>query len=307
MKGKKFFMGILSVILVFGLTLFAGCPADDGGSGPTKYTVTFNVNGGTITAGQATQDVEEGKVANIPAISPPAGKEIDGWDTSVPSIASPASAITANVTFTAKWKDAGAAPGVANGSLFVFNDSNVTIELTGTKAGAGTPAQALNRKAVQPFSSITVSLETGSYKIVVGGQNINVEKDGVIISENTPEYVYSAANGFRDALATLPAGEPACALTIKNDSNLTIIKIKIVNGNDSTTKYKPIAAQSQSDPWQKLQVGKAYKITLTTLNVGGADTTDLAEKTITVLSAAGGTIVYNGASISCTDGSVDVQ
>jgi hypothetical protein len=87
--------------------VFAGCSNPSGGSGggPAKYTVTFAENGGTITSGQAVQEVEDGKTAAIPTITPPANKEADGWDSSVASIASPASPITADVTFTAKWKD----------------------------------------------------------------------------------------------------------------------------------------------------------------------------------------------------------
>jgi hypothetical protein len=127
MKGKKFLTGILGVMLVFGLTLFVGCPADDGGdSGPAKYTVTFDPNGGTIT-GSATQEVEEGKTAVVPAVTAPAGKEANGWASSVPAIPSPYSPITANVVFTAQWKDsAPAGPAPAAG---------LSIELTNYAQG----------------------------------------------------------------------------------------------------------------------------------------------------------------------------
>jgi hypothetical protein len=107
MKKGCLFMGMLAIALAFGLIL-AGCPTDGGGDdggGPAKHTVTFDPNGGTISSGQVVQEVEEGKYAAIPTITPPANKDADGWNSSAASIASPASPITANVTFTAKWKD----------------------------------------------------------------------------------------------------------------------------------------------------------------------------------------------------------
>jgi hypothetical protein len=101
--GRLFGFAVFFVAAMFSL---AGCLTDVGGDdGPTKYTVTFDPNNGIITSGQAVQEVEEGKYAAIPTVTPPDGKETDGWDSSVASIASPASPITANVTFTAKWKN----------------------------------------------------------------------------------------------------------------------------------------------------------------------------------------------------------
>jgi hypothetical protein len=103
MKKSSFFAGIQAIMLVFGLILTACQESPE--PGPAVYIVSFNPNGGTIISGQPVQEVEEGKYASIPTVTPPAGKEADGWDSSAASIASPASPITSNVTFTAKWKD----------------------------------------------------------------------------------------------------------------------------------------------------------------------------------------------------------
>jgi hypothetical protein len=105
MREKLFLAGMLGIILAFGI-VSVGCDNSGGGdSGPKKYTVTFEFNGGTLTSGQATQEIEENKTASVPAVTPPADKEADGWTSSVPAIAVPTSPITADVTFTAKWKD----------------------------------------------------------------------------------------------------------------------------------------------------------------------------------------------------------
>ncbi|MDR0707276.1 MAG: InlB B-repeat-containing protein [Treponema sp.] len=110
MKRKLFFTGALTLALALGLALaVAGCGGDDGG-GTKKYTVTFVLNGGTLAGGQRVQEVEEKKYAAIPTVTPPAGKEADGWTSNVASIPDPDYPITADVTFTAKWKDKGATP-----------------------------------------------------------------------------------------------------------------------------------------------------------------------------------------------------
>jgi hypothetical protein len=107
MKKKLFLMGILNLALVFGVALLAtGCgDSDSGGDGAKKYTVTFDLNGGTRVSGQLVQEIEEKKLATAPTVTPPTGKEANGWTSSVTAIPDPDSPITANVTFTAKWKD----------------------------------------------------------------------------------------------------------------------------------------------------------------------------------------------------------
>ncbi|MDR1325972.1 MAG: fibronectin type III domain-containing protein [Treponema sp.] len=104
MTNKKGFLRMFVTVLALGLVLL-GCPTEEESSGPAKYKVTFDVNGGALTSGALTQDVEDGKTAAVPVVAPPAGKEADGWISSVALIASPASPITADVTFTARWKD----------------------------------------------------------------------------------------------------------------------------------------------------------------------------------------------------------
>jgi hypothetical protein len=104
---RMFLMGLISLVMALGFLLTACPQSEDPAPATKKYTVTFDPNSGSITAGQAVQEVEEGKFASVPTVTPPANKEADGWTSSVASISSPASAITQDVTFTAKWKDAG--------------------------------------------------------------------------------------------------------------------------------------------------------------------------------------------------------
>jgi hypothetical protein len=194
MKGKKFLTGILGVMLVFGLVLFVGCPTDDGDSGPKKYTVTFAVNEGTLASGQLTQEVEEGKYANAPVITAPAGKVTDGWTTSVPSIATPASPITTDVTFTAKWKDAAAAPAPAAnplvgawrseageelGGLYIFTGGNPSVAYytigQNRMVKEGTNLDELN-------TSIPINGESYTYRMT--GENLVIVMDPADETQN---------------------------------------------------------------------------------------------------------------------------
>ncbi|MDR0758683.1 MAG: InlB B-repeat-containing protein, partial [Treponema sp.] len=60
-KSKSFLMGILGVMLVFGM-IATGCPTDPD-PGPTTYTVTFDTDGGSAVPDQT---VEEGKKVTKP-------------------------------------------------------------------------------------------------------------------------------------------------------------------------------------------------------------------------------------------------
>jgi hypothetical protein len=84
--------------------LRGGDTTTPGGDTTKKYTVTFELDGGTLEKGEVKQEIEENKLATAPTVTPPTDKEADGWTSSVTSISTPSSPITANVTFTAKWK-----------------------------------------------------------------------------------------------------------------------------------------------------------------------------------------------------------
>jgi hypothetical protein len=151
MKRRIFGLGMPVVLLALGL-VFAGCsnPSGGGGGGPAKYTVTFAVNGGTLASGDLEQEVEDGKTAAAPTVTPPANKEADGWDSSVASIASPASPITADVTFTAKWKDKAAAKYAVtfavNGGTLASGDLEQEVE-SGKTAAIPTVTPPANKEA----------------------------------------------------------------------------------------------------------------------------------------------------------------
>jgi uncharacterized repeat protein (TIGR02543 family) len=81
MKSKFFFMGIIGIVLMFGLFI-AGCGGGGGPDGGTTYTVTFDTNGGGGSA-PAPQSVTEGGSITLPAGSSlyRDGHTFIGWNT----------------------------------------------------------------------------------------------------------------------------------------------------------------------------------------------------------------------------------
>jgi hypothetical protein len=123
MKKKAFFTGILSLLLVFGMTLFVGCPADDGGGGPA--TVTATVVALTATAGAAQPGaIDHTQYSGTVVWTPQAATFVAG------------TAYTATITLAAKsgWTF----DGVAAGALSVTGAILATPNAAGSGAFAVT-------------------------------------------------------------------------------------------------------------------------------------------------------------------------
>ena len=115
MKLRKLFIGGLLLLTSFSL---ASCDLSTSDSGTTqntsdntggttqvtttKYTVTFNTNGGSTVS---SQKIEDGKTATKPSNPTKAGNSFIGWysDETCNNVYDFASAITGNITIYAKW------------------------------------------------------------------------------------------------------------------------------------------------------------------------------------------------------------
>jgi hypothetical protein len=245
MKRKTGAAGILGILLVSGLVL-AGCDTGTGtdtSGGPSKYTVTFEPNGGTITSGQAVQEVEEGKYAAIPSITPPANKDADGWTSSVQSIPSPASAITATVTFTAKWKDTSnnAPTPPANPLLGAWYNSSYDEFLVFTSA-----------ITYRLFPMKETALDTTNKEIKLGSEDS-------LTSNGT--YHYELKDGklvIKESYVTNSKGEPVdLSLTRIEDSTKTGVHDIWYSGELTTTndKYTVLIIRSNGDIWAAIGSG----------------------------------------------------
>jgi uncharacterized repeat protein (TIGR02543 family) len=107
MQRKTWLMGILSLMLVFGLMFLGGCQQEpDPEPAPAEYTVTFDADGGTPAS--TTKKVSSGKTVDaLPADPTKTDFGFDGWYTEkngggTSFIA--ATAVTADITVYAKWK-----------------------------------------------------------------------------------------------------------------------------------------------------------------------------------------------------------
>ncbi|MDR2192863.1 MAG: InlB B-repeat-containing protein [Treponema sp.] len=146
MKKNVFFAGMISVALACGIAMI-GCDAgdDDPPSAPTKYTVTFNADGGSVTP-SSIQVVSGGTAGILPAPTK-TGYDFGGWYTAQHGGGTPftaATPVTAALTVYAKWT----APvpqvtgvTVSPGSATVSRGQTRTF--TAAVQGTGDPAQTV--------------------------------------------------------------------------------------------------------------------------------------------------------------------
>jgi uncharacterized repeat protein (TIGR02543 family) len=113
MKNKRFFMGILGFLLVFGL-FWTGCdsptsPKKD----PITYVVIYNANGGTGVAPQVQAAVAGDSITVADkgsSLTAPAGRTFNGWNTAADgsgtsyAVGATLTLVDANVTLFAQWK-----------------------------------------------------------------------------------------------------------------------------------------------------------------------------------------------------------
>ncbi|MDR1220638.1 MAG: hypothetical protein LBK73_13645 [Treponema sp.] len=242
MKRKLFFTGTLCLAVAFGLALvIAGC--DSGGGEPTKYTVTFDLNGGTLTSGLRVQEVEEKKYAAIPGVTPPAGKEADGWTSSVASLSSPDSPITADVTFTAKWKNKG------NSDTDTADTTNNPLANTAWSDSYGNYAEYLIFTPSVAYSLLVTkesSINTTDTEITLGNENS-------LSSSKT--YKYELTGGkliIKNSYVTDSKGDPSdLPLTRMEGSTKTgvydVWYSSSLTSND--TKYTVLIIRTNGDVW----------------------------------------------------------
>lgn len=150
MKAK--FLRLFSILAVCGLLFgFPACQTEGGDEGknskPTYYTVSFNSNGGTFIEAQL---VESGKKAVKPAAPARAGYTFSDWYNGN-TIFSFSTAITANITLTAKWSAAKTEENSAAGS----GDSNgSTTDGTNTNSNTNSQADDSKNKCIVMYSSV---------------------------------------------------------------------------------------------------------------------------------------------------------
>ena len=106
MKKTKLFAVLLALTLAISCVLVACGRGEDDPPVPTKYTVTFNLNGATGTA-PATQTIEDGKTATEPTAPTWTGYVFGGWYTDKDCTSANkwtfTTAVTSNITLYAKW------------------------------------------------------------------------------------------------------------------------------------------------------------------------------------------------------------
>ena len=105
MKSKKFVLAALVLLAITGLLALAGCK-NDSVPEPTRYTVTFNANGGTFVDGEdtKTETVESGNTIKEPTVTYLGTKnELYCWkDESGAKVEFPLK-VEKNMSLTAEW------------------------------------------------------------------------------------------------------------------------------------------------------------------------------------------------------------
>jgi uncharacterized repeat protein (TIGR02543 family) len=102
MKRKMLQMGMIALVLAFGIMLMA-CPTGNDSDSTTTYTVTFDSNGGSPVDAKT---VDSGETITLPAEPTKSDHSFGGWfiDNSIFATAFTAStAVTADITVYAKW------------------------------------------------------------------------------------------------------------------------------------------------------------------------------------------------------------
>ena len=224
MKNKRFFRGILSFWLVFGLFL-AGCeqPVENGSvTGGATRTVTYNANGasGTVPAAQTVVAGDSITVAGQGGLTL-AGNTFSGWNTKADGTGAAYAAgssltVNANVTLYAQWV-AGSGGGdtavtfnsvAANGSA---TQTTTRLTLTFNQAITGLSAGDITLSGVSGVSKGTLSGSGPVYTLGISGfssggtLSVAVAKPGSTISGSpkTVTIYYASGSGGGDTAVTL--------------------------------------------------------------------------------------------------------
>jgi hypothetical protein len=142
MANKRFWLGMLVMVLAFGMTA-VGCDNGSPPASPKTFTVTFDTGDGSGTP-PPVQTVEDGKSIFMPGrgnMTAPAGKEFDGWRGDGRNLAiGDTYTVTKDVMFIAQWKDSGSNPGgnEIDGVNVLGTQNGLTIILDPLKIPAGT-------------------------------------------------------------------------------------------------------------------------------------------------------------------------
>jgi hypothetical protein len=68
--------GIFALTLIFGFIVI-GCPTDPGNGNVSKFTITFDATGGTVSPSSV--EVEEGKTLTVLPVPSKAGEDKNFW------------------------------------------------------------------------------------------------------------------------------------------------------------------------------------------------------------------------------------
>ena len=214
-------MRLFAVLCAVTLALFAACANDDD-NGPTKYTVTFDSKGGSPVA---TQPVENGERAIEPKDPSKDGVIFGGWYNGENPFHF-STAITSNITLTAKWiseryeaddvkltfHDDGTfeytdKDGTTwNGTYEISDDGKITGEIEGKDGD----------------SSLEVDTSGGSPSVSVGGEKFDGEFEDTT-SKNDPNKNPDSGESDEYAVGKIVTISNVKYLVIKNTEDGSVL------------------------------------------------------------------------------------
>jgi uncharacterized repeat protein (TIGR02543 family) len=164
-KNKYLFLGMLAIVLVFGLSVIGCDPGTGGGDGGNEkgagdeadtYTVTFNSNGGSAVA--AKSDIESDTTIALPEPPTKTGYAFSGWYTDNETFENEftvSTSVTADITVYAKWTSTTSSEDILN---ILFSDDFAGTSLNTAKWNVTDP---MDRQGRSTWMEDMVSVSDG--------------------------------------------------------------------------------------------------------------------------------------------------
>ena len=261
MKSKKFVLAGLALLAITMVLLpLAGCK-NDSVPEPTRYTVTFNANGGTFANGGsevAPQVVESGQKATKPTDPTNGDKVLAGWYTSVDGGATLTDTaysfdapVAGDITLYAWWLPK---PGTVVRNGLTIDD--VTLEKTSEVQVLSTAVDLSSLVVEGSSSEVFISGRSGEIQPFVMGQYEVTQQLYFAVMGKNPSYYKTGTEDEEPKAGGLPVEQmswyDAVVFCNRLSQLMGLEPVYSKGGETDTSKWGEVPSSS-NDEWNKIE------------------------------------------------------